>query len=247
MLIDNTDLKILEELGLTKKEARVYLACLELGVNSVLNIAKKAGVKRPSAYIVLDSLIEKRMVTKVLAKKGIFYSAENPQKILTDLDRKRQDLKDMLPLLKAVHKKGIEKPQVRFYEGKDEMKKVYEEDIYLAKEILFYGSSMKDFVNEFPGTIEKGKKLFKRNKSKIREIVSSDSFDQKYAKKYNNPPFWQIIAVSEGSKFFADNIIWKNKVAIVSLEKLFMLVIESEDIANTYRTIFELMWKGLRK
>lgn len=246
-MLENIEQRTLEEIGLTKKESKVYLACLELGVDSVLNIAKKAEVKRPSVYIVLDSLIKKGLVTKIPSKKAVLYSAEDPQKILIGFDQKRQNLKDVLPLLRAAHKKDAERPQIRFYEGKDEMKKIYEEDIYLAKEILFYGTSIKDFIEQFPDTFEKGEKLFKKNKTKVREIVSSDPFDQRYAKKYSNPPFWQIIALPEGSNFFSDNIIWRNKVAITSLKKLFMVVIESEDIANTYRTIFELIWKSLKK
>lgn len=46
----NTDAKTLEnklkELGLADKEARVYLASLELGSDTVQNIAKKSGVNR---------------------------------------------------------------------------------------------------------------------------------------------------------------------------------------------------------
>lgn len=246
-MIGNIEQKVLEEIGLNEKEAKVYLACLELGSDSVLNIAKKAGIKRPSTYIILDSLTKKGLVAKIPDKKAILYLAEDPQKILTGLDQKRQNLKDILPLLRAIHKGDIEKPQIRFYEGKDEIKKVYEEDIYLAKEILFYGVSIKNFIKQFPDTFEKGEKLFRKNKTKIKEIVSSDLFDQRYAKKYNSSPLRQIIALPEGSKFYADNIIWGNKLAITSLEKLFMVVIESEDIANTYRTIFDLIWRNLKK
>ena len=36
----------LQQLGLSEKEAKVYLASLELGSTSVLEISKKAGLKR---------------------------------------------------------------------------------------------------------------------------------------------------------------------------------------------------------
>lgn len=56
--------KILQELGLTEIEAKIYLASLELGTDTVLKIAKKAEVKRPTAYIALDSLFSKGFVSK---------------------------------------------------------------------------------------------------------------------------------------------------------------------------------------
>ena len=46
----------LEKTGLTENEAKVYLAALELGETTVIRLAKKAGIKRPTTYLVVDSL-----------------------------------------------------------------------------------------------------------------------------------------------------------------------------------------------
>ena len=40
----------LRKLGLKEKEVSVYLAALELGFTSVQNIAKHAGLSRPTVY-----------------------------------------------------------------------------------------------------------------------------------------------------------------------------------------------------
>ena len=48
--------QVLENLGLSEKEAEIYLALLELGTGTVVEVAKKSGVKRPTAYLVLDEL-----------------------------------------------------------------------------------------------------------------------------------------------------------------------------------------------
>lgn len=59
--------KIIENLGLESKEARVYLAALEISGGSVLEISRKANVERVNTYYVLDAL----------AKKGIIYESSH--------------------------------------------------------------------------------------------------------------------------------------------------------------------------
>lgn len=46
----------LKNLGLNEKEARVYLAALELGEASVQEIAQKSGVKRVTAHVAIEKL-----------------------------------------------------------------------------------------------------------------------------------------------------------------------------------------------
>jgi len=44
------------QMGLNEKEAKVYLACLELGGATIAEIAEKSGVKRTSIYNFLEEL-----------------------------------------------------------------------------------------------------------------------------------------------------------------------------------------------
>ena len=56
--------KDLSQLGLTQNQAKVYLACLQLGVDTVWHIAKFANLKRPTVYLILDDLGQKGLVSK---------------------------------------------------------------------------------------------------------------------------------------------------------------------------------------
>ncbi|MEK7106984.1 MAG: helix-turn-helix domain-containing protein, partial [Patescibacteria group bacterium] len=58
----------LSQLGLSGQESAVYLAALELGFSSISDIAKKAGIKRPTTYYIVDELIKKNLVSR--APKG---------------------------------------------------------------------------------------------------------------------------------------------------------------------------------
>ena len=53
----------LQTIGLNAKEASVYGALLGMKRGTTLSVAAAAGIKRPTAYFVLESLIEKKLVT----------------------------------------------------------------------------------------------------------------------------------------------------------------------------------------
>ena len=69
----NTDAKTLEfklkELGLAEKEAKVFLASLELGSSAVQEIAKKAEINRATTYVIIEKLMKKGLMSSVGGKR----------------------------------------------------------------------------------------------------------------------------------------------------------------------------------
>ena len=63
--MDNDYLNLLSSIGLQQKEAKVYLALLELEQGTVSKIAKLSGLKRPTIYLILDDLIKNGYVTEL--------------------------------------------------------------------------------------------------------------------------------------------------------------------------------------
>ena len=51
-------LKELQDIGLSEKEARVYLAALEIGRATADQLAKHAKIVRPTTYVQLQSLMK---------------------------------------------------------------------------------------------------------------------------------------------------------------------------------------------
>ena len=74
-------IKNLKEIGLSENQAKVYLACLQLGQDSVLNIAKSAELKRPSVYLLLEELENKGLISQV--KKVILKCKEVKERNFT--------------------------------------------------------------------------------------------------------------------------------------------------------------------
>ncbi len=127
--------KQLLEIGFAEKEAGVYLALLELGPSVVSEISRKAGINRTTGYDILELLCAKGLVNALGEGKIKKYAAEEPQKMITLAQEKFEQtqkqfeaVKKLLPELNSIFNK-TEKPKVKFYEGKEEMKKAFEETI----------------------------------------------------------------------------------------------------------------------
>ena len=84
-------LSLLEKTGLSEKEARIFIVAVELGVATAYEIAKKAKVKRTTAYAVLDALVDKKLVG-VLKKNGKkMYSSVNHGALVERGKEKKQE------------------------------------------------------------------------------------------------------------------------------------------------------------
>ena len=84
----------LRKLGLTEKEVRVYLAGLELGPSSVLNIAQKAGLARPTTYEIIKSLENKGLFAETKQKKKRYFVAQSPERILGLLRVQKKEIEE---------------------------------------------------------------------------------------------------------------------------------------------------------
>jgi sugar-specific transcriptional regulator TrmB len=237
--------KSLEKFGLTIKEAKVYLAVLELGQDTILNIAKKAELKRPTVYVTIEELIEKGLVQKLPKGTTTLYAAENPDYLLNILHDREQSIKNILPLLKAIYNVEKNKPQIKFYEGKEGVKKIYK-DIYKTKKYIYFYGSVKDIKKHFPESFLNPEQIKKLNVP-VYELVSSHPVDIKYAKeikKVRNPNH-KIKSLKRGITFIVDSLVYDNKVAIVSLKGTFFgVVIESKDIAYSFKLLYDLAFQS---
>ena len=82
--------KQLEEIGLNEKEARVYIATLELGQGSAAEIAKKSGVNRATTYFTLENLMKIGLVSASNEEKKQLFVPEDPSQLENILERQKQ-------------------------------------------------------------------------------------------------------------------------------------------------------------
>jgi sugar-specific transcriptional regulator TrmB len=62
--VNEEDIRLLNEVGFTRSQARVYLALLKIGETDARTLFKKANITRPEVYRALDELQKKGLVEK---------------------------------------------------------------------------------------------------------------------------------------------------------------------------------------
>lgn len=237
---------ILEQIGLTVKEAAVYLAVLEIGRASVLRIAHKAGVKRPTAYVTLHRLHAKGFVDAVPKGSTTLYQAIDPEKILNLFDEKLSAFKNVLPELRSLINAAPNKPRVRFYEGKKSILALYENEIFRAKEIIG-AVSIKDVLKMLTVKEEIGfLHLMKANGGAIREFIEDSPEAREYLKEKNRLALGETKFLPADMRFNVDVLVYENTVAMIAPKNMIAVLIEDSAIASAHRQFLEFLWRNVK-
>src|SRR4030042_4611754 len=239
-------LESLKKFGLSEKEARVYLACLELGASLASDISLKSNLPRTLIYDILERLIDLGLISYSIRDSKKYFMASSPKELIRMIKEKEEAIKEILPQLGELEKvHGIKRPRVKIYEGKDGMKTVMN-DILRAgvKEFLAYGSSRSSFEVILAFMEEWHKERIKRkvimrilynNTKEAREKVKTRTESLKYV----NYKFMPIELESPTA-----TLIYADKVVLQSWTKEpFAVVIENKDMAENQKRYFEELWK----
>ena len=244
--------KELQTLGLSEKEAKVYLATLELGSDTVQNIAKKAGINRPTTYVQIESLKKRGLIGEVERGKKTLYTAESPERLSSllnafekDLGFKRAEVNRILPKLSELFSGTGEKPRVRFFEGMEAVEALIEDFLKVKNKKIESITNLDKLFGMFPKhetdyssrRIAKGIKglsIYTRAAGPLTGATDPARFREA---KYISPDKLLISA---------DFTIYDDKVAISTYKaKPISVIIESQEIADTARAIFYFIWNSI--
>lgn len=246
--------KDLTRLGLSHGQAKVYLTCLQLGRDTVLNIAKHADLKRPTVYLLLEDLEKKGLVTKTKKEHKTFFKAEEPSRLMSSLKVQEEIVDSILPSLNALYNIDPQKPNIKIAEGNKSVANVYNGIFnYMSahpdEELLIFGALKKAAENFEAEVVDYYMKSISKSKNVIREIGNNDPETRRYFRQSHGVnPNHEIRLIRSHGSFDSDNLLYGNTVVIISVdEQIFATIIESPAIANTYRTLFNMAWKSGKK
>jgi len=245
--------KYLQEIGLTDKEAAVYLTLLAVDNASVVTIASKTKIKRPTVYVVLETLAKKGLVSETFVGKKTNYHAEPPERLETfvagrklALEEQAKKLRDIIPQIKSIQRESGERPVVKYLEGKDGViSSVAEFFETNDKEGLAYLIYPRDLLQEIFTDEERGKYRQVRLDKNIKTKVL-------YTYKVGDVPTDttgdRIKIDGEKYPISCDVAIYKDKIRIATLgKKISSIFIQSKDIAETLTSIFNLAYDSIKK
>lgn len=238
--------QLLQKIGFSQNEARVYLAALESGLSSAQNIAAKAGLQRTTTYSVLKYLVNRGVVGKSQIRGKTKYKAEPPAKLIATIKDLEQEIEKQLPEFEAVYNASEKKPKIIFYEGKQAIQNIYDDTLReKPTEILEWNTDAYfDYPTVDPTYIAKRMDLDIRAK----RIAGSSSRWQTKHKTYDASELAETLIVPK-EKFWptVEVNIYGNKVAFMNYADEMSIIIENKAIAEAMKQAYYLSWLGARK
>ncbi|MFA6476377.1 MAG: helix-turn-helix domain-containing protein [Candidatus Paceibacterota bacterium] len=245
--------KYLEQIGLSNKEAEVYVALLQYDSASVVELANKTKVNRTTIYPVLETLAKKGLVSEIQVDKKTHYQAEPPERLESFIERQKvvleensKRLTDIIPQLKSIQRESGERPVVKYFEGREGIISSMQ-DFFSSedKEGISYLIYPKDLIDET---------FTEKELTQLREIRLGKNVKNKvlYTSEKTSRPSdntsERIKIEQDKYPLSCDIAIYKNKVKINILgKKIGAISITNKDFADTMRSLFSLAFDKLKK
>lgn len=250
----------LHDAGLTKSEAKIYAELVKNSPCTPPKLSDLAQESRTNTYKILDALEAKGLVSRDDSQKKLRYWANSPANLLESMKQKRLEVEEAerrfqqsLPSLLNEYFKHSELPSIRYFHGIDGIKKVYEDQLETGEAIqMIHSESLADVIglqnshllrNEFP------------KKQIARHMIFPDA-----APKI--APGTKTMPVAESDKIMLQTRTWLaeddlkepvewsvygNKLSIISFgSELVGMIIESQQIAKSFRELLELLDRKIR-
>jgi sugar-specific transcriptional regulator TrmB len=233
---------------LNKKEGRVYLALLSLGKTTAYNVSIKSGLKKPTTYVILEQLVEKGFALKIPRDKKQLFVAESPQKCLAVMKKKLEFSENAMPELLAIKKQEGDKANVAYFDDIKGIKELYSKKLKIikrenrTKEIVgFLGC-----VDGAPKELIDFWKEFNKERCKMgiemRAIITDHPSNEKFIKNQKNLSLDLKVISSEKYNKHISIEVYDRFIQIVSFREVQGILIESPDMAEALKQIFEMNW-----
>lgn len=238
------DISILEDLGLTQAEIKIYLALLELGSSTAGAILEKSKLQNSVVHRGLNSLIEKGLISFILDGKRKIYQAIDPENFFNFIEDKKRKFEQILPELKKKQKLAKKEEQATIFRGKRGINELYNTLLNSrGKEYNTFGGGTRvtyDIMGETWWKNLHAKRISK--KIKCRQVF--DETIRKFGEELNKKPLTKIRFLSKKFEQLQETVIIGNYVGIaIFTEHPYGLLIKDKIVADGYRKQFELLWK----
>ena len=240
-LIVFMDVSILEDIGLTNAEIKVYLALLELGTSTAGSVIEKSGLQSSVVHMTFNKLVEKGFVSFVKQGQRKHYQAANPKHIVEYINAKRERFEELLPELLLKQKMARKKPEVVTFRGIKGVRELLLELLDAeGKEHHTFGSSVKSLMlGDSWWVLYHKKRDAKGIKAKLmfNESLKEWCDTNKY-------PGAEYKFTKQGFEPLTETIIRGDRVGIIVwTDKPLGIIMHQKEAAESYDKFFQVMWQ----
>lgn len=243
----------LQSAGLSEKEAKIYLAALEFGSATAVQIARKSLINRGTTYLIAENLMHRGLMSAVEREGHKFFSSEPPSQLLARVEKesltiheRKAALSAVLPELEALVKSGGPRPSVRYYEGLQGLEAM-RQILYHARRDEVLSAVDLDSLRRHV-SIENLRAHQKRMKvfdlgGRVLYTCTDSSAEEAVSHSVSAGTHEHRRVAHDKFPFAGEIVIFGNTVALVSYsERIIGSIIEHSDFARTMRSLFELAW-----
>lgn len=241
--------QILVDIGLNESERHVFtLLIAEESPMRVTDIARMSKLNRTTTYGILHSLAERGLVTGTEVRGVLKYQTIEPSLLADHLERAKdrlhadtKRLRDILPDIKRVRSGATSyRPSVKFYEGKDGVKQIYENILRESKSKRVYG---------FVGTEALYKLMdedfiqYYLTKRPLRDVhwttIAGDSAESRAMKSRDAKELRTTYILPPGNEYQIELASYDDTTMIVSYDedRPIGITITDQKIADTVKTL----------
>lgn len=245
------EVSTLTKIGLNENQARAYVALIKHGSLTPPQAAEVLHIKRTNAYAVLDQLEELGLATKKDIKKKLHYVVNNPialERIAREhrnqAHENEKKVQDAMPTLLKFFHTYSDQPGVRFYQGTQEIKDIYNDMLRTGKDIHVLRSTHdQDLLStEFFTKFKAQKAKLKIKTHLINPTNDATLWNESTDEKYNE------IRTQLHPDCYTANVeiaTYGNKMSIISFgEEAIGMIIDSPQIAISMQQVFALLKVG---
>lgn len=240
--------QILEEIGLTKSEIKVYEALLELGSSSTGKIIEQANVASSKIYEILEKLIQKGLTSYVITSGVKHFEAAHPRRILDYLKEKKEHLakqtlaiKAILPELELKKQMNANISETQVFKGLKGAQTAFDDILYTLntrEELLVLGFSnvgrtFQQFLSRFHR---------KRAEQKILCRMLLGKGVEELSKTLQKLPFTELKFTPEEEERPVAMLIYKDTSLFSLAQDNIWIQVKNKRLADSFRTNFEQLW-----
>ena len=239
---------LLQHYDFTEREAKVYIAGLSLGSAPGSTIARHAGEKRVTVYAILKELIKRGIFTSIVRDEITYFSPISPEQLAHIYEEKYTTLKERLPELSAIMETVGNKPKMRYYEGVEGIKHLYNELLETSQPIFAFLSDDGDIDSKLQHYLN-NEFIPKRIKKQIpASVIASEKTSGEY-QQATKEKYTTIKTVKEDILAFEGEIVLYGESSILcalySTKEMIGYSLQSKQLYKTLKSVFDFIWNRI--
>lgn len=238
--------------GLNDTETKCYLALLERKEWRPAELAQYVNESRTNCYKILDSFVELGLAERFDKNKKLAYKVTNPSRLL-QLARDKRIAREKSEKALETHTEELiktyfetnEQPGVRYFEGQSEIGRIFEEMATSKEEVLFIHT--RAGIDFYGFETMHNLRMFAVNAGVHRRALTPDTPLATKDFRLSDPEVLLKRTWLKKEDYGAP-VEWgafEDKLYIISYGNEAMgMIIESEQIASSFKELFELLERG---